>query len=337
VYLAARAATRPRPLSWESFAAGLCAGVAIWCHPMFAATTLPALAVATWFHWRVWREWWLMTAIGGLVGLGPLLAYNVRYSFPSLAFPDFGTPSTYSERLRIYAMQTLPRLLGFRSHEGVWLLGGVVGKVLYAVMLLIAAAGLVLAARRSRAGVVLLAATVVSPFVIGLLRPTNYYVDGRYAIVYFGPIVVGLAVAVVWLATRLRLPPTLAVFAPVLWAALFAYPFAHHLLEPDRATPNADVDAVISVLERAGIDRVGADYFVAIRIEWRSDERIRAATVGIPLVRFPRSQALVDATPDFKVAYVFFPGQEYTGSLRLPLELYDVVDAGGFKVYLPPG
>ncbi len=140
-----------------------------------------------------------------------------------------------------------------------------------------------------------------------------------------------------WLIGRLRVPYAFAVFVPALWTALVAFPFAHHLLEDDHATPNADVDAVIDVLDHAGIDRVGADYFVAIRIEWRSDEHIRVATVGIPLVRFPRSQALVDAAPDFKVAYVFFPGQEYTGSLRLPLDLYTVVDAGGFEVYLPPG
>jgi hypothetical protein len=337
VYLAARAATRQQPSRWESFGAGLCAGVAIWCHPMFAATALPALAVTTWFHRRAWRDWWLMTAAGGVVGLGPFLAYNVRYSFPSLHFPDFGTPSTYSERLQIYGMQTLPRLLGFRSYEGVWLLGDAVGKVLYVVVLLSAAAGLVQAARLSRAGIVLLVATAVSPFVIGLLRPTNYYIDGRYAIVYYGPIVVGLTVAAMWLIGRWHPPLALAVFAPVLWTALVAFPFAHHLLEHDDTTPNADVDAVIAVLDRAGIDRVGADYFVAIRIEWRSDEQIRVATVGLPLVRFPRSQALVDAAPDFKVAYVFFPGQEYTGSLRLPLDLYTVVGAGGFEVYLPPG
>jgi hypothetical protein len=337
VYLAARAASRPQPSRWESFGAGLCAGVAIWCHPMFVATTLPALAAATWVHRRAWRDWCLMTAIGGLVGLGPFLAYNVRYSFPSLHFPDFGTSSTYPERLQIYAMQTLPRLLGFRSQEGVWLLGGAIGKLLYGLVLLFAAAGLVVAARRSRAGIVLLVASAAAPFIVGLLRPTNYYIDGRYAIVYFGPIVVGLAVAAMWLISRLKVPLALAVFVPLLWTALVAFPFAHHLLEDDHATPNADVDAVIAVLDRAGIDRVGADYFVAIRIEWRSDEHIRVATVGIPLVRFPRSQALVDAAPDFKVAYVFFRGQEYTGSLRLPLELYTVVDAGGFAVYLPPG
>lgn len=337
VYLAARAATRAQPLPWEGFAAGLCAGVAIWCHPMFAAIALPALAVTTWFHWRAWREWWLVTAAGGAAGLGPLAVYNIRHSFPSLSFPDYGTPSAYFERLQIYGMQTLPRLLGFRSYEGVWLLGGIVGKLLYVAVLVVAAAGLVLAATRSRAGVVLLVATAVSPFVIGLLRPTNYYIDGRYAIVYFGPIVVGLAVAVMWVVARLQVPFGLAVFAPVLWAALVAFPFANHLLEDDNTVPNADVDAVIATLDRAGIDRVAADYFVAIRIEWRSDEHIRAATVGIPLVRFPRSQALVDAAADFKVAYVFFPGQEYTGSLRLPLDLYTVVDAGGFKVYLPPG
>jgi hypothetical protein len=127
------------------------------------------------------------------------------------------------------------------------------------------------------------------------------------------------------------------VLAPVLWTVFVAFPFANHLLEHDHTTPNADVDAVIAVLDRAGIDRVGADYFVAIRIEWRSDEHIRVATIDIPLVRFPRSQALVDAAPDFKVAYVFFPGQEQAASLRLPVELYTVVDAGGFKVYLPPG
>jgi hypothetical protein len=337
IYLAARGATRLQPSRWESFAAGLCAGVAIWCHPMFAATTLPALAVTTWFHRRAWRDWWLMTALGGLVGLGPFLLYNIRYSFPSLHFPDYGTPSTYSERLQIYAMQTLPRLLGFRSYEGVWLLGDVIGKVLYGLVLLGAAAGLVRAARHSRAGVVLLTATAATPLFVGLLRPTNYYIDGRYAIVYYGPIVVGITVAAMWVIARLKAPLALAVFVPALWTALVAFPFAHHLLEGDHATPNADVDAVISVLDHAGIDRVGADYFVAIRIEWRSDERIRTTVVGIPLVRFPRSQALVDAAPDFKVAFVFFPGQEYTGSLRLPVELYTVVDAGGFEVYLPPG
>jgi hypothetical protein len=337
VYLAARAAIRHQPSRWESFAAGVCAGVAIWCHPMFAATTLPALAVTTWFHRRAWRDWWLMTAAGGVVGLGPFLAYNIRYGFPSLHFPDFGTPSTYSERLQIYAMQTLPRLLGFRSYEGVWLLGSVVGKLLYGLVLAGAAVGLVHAARRSRAGVVLLVATAVSPFIIGLLRPTNYYIDGRYAIVYYGPIVVGLAVAGMWLIGRLHAPVALAVFAPVLWTVLVAFPFADHLLEHDHTTPNADVDAVIGVLDRAAIDRVGADYFVAIRIEWRSDEHIRVATIDLPLVRFPRSQALVDAAPDFKVAYVFFPGQEQAALLRLPVELYTVVDVGGFKVYLPPG
>jgi hypothetical protein len=337
VYLLARAATRRQPSPWESFAAGVCAGVAIWCHPMFAATTLPAIAAASWFHRRAWRDWWAMTALGGVVGLGPFIAYNLRYGFPSLHFPDYGTPSTYSERLEIYVVQTLPRLLGFRTYQGVWLLGDAAGKLLYLLVLSVAATGLVLAARRSRAGVVLLVASAASPFVIGLLRPTNFYTDGRYAIVYYAPVVVGLAVAVMWLVERVRLPAALTFMAPVLWVGLLAYPFAHRLLEHDHATPNADVDAVIAALDHAGIDRVGADYFVAIRIEWRSDEHIRVATVGLPLVRFPRSQAIVDAAPDAEVAYVFFPGQEYTASLRMPVDRYTVVDAGGFKVYLPRG
>ncbi|MEY3559429.1 MAG: hypothetical protein RL374_2135, partial [Actinomycetota bacterium] len=52
-------------------------------------------------------------------------------------------------------------------------------------------------------------------------------------------------------------------------------------------------------------------------------------------VLFPERQAEVMAAYPSDVAYVFLPGDEQVGALRLPVEEYERREVGGAVLYLP--
>jgi len=123
---------RELPRRWVMLA-GAGAGLAFYLHPMFIAVALPIMAVPCWIHRREIRRWWIPAAGSAIFVNMPLLLWNVRNSWPSLAQP---APSTESAPTRLGRFFTglLPRSFGLKNPGGDWIWGSV-SIVLYVVLL----------------------------------------------------------------------------------------------------------------------------------------------------------------------------------------------------------
>ncbi len=92
---------------------GVIAGFGFWLHPMFLATLVPMVAFVLWTVRRR-LDGWLCVIGGGILGCLPLLLWNAVNAWPSLETP-VKVPGTYTERLRTFAVDLLPRGFGLRD------------------------------------------------------------------------------------------------------------------------------------------------------------------------------------------------------------------------------
>jgi hypothetical protein len=132
-----------------------------------------------------------LLVVGGLVGSLPWLYANAHTGFASLkssSLPANGG-ATYGERFSVFFHYMLPLQLGVRAlGSGEWVGGGVVGKLLYAVVLVLIAAACARAvwvAVRERTTLVpaaLATGVVAYPFLYAAAPGTAFWNDGRYGI-----------------------------------------------------------------------------------------------------------------------------------------------------------
>jgi hypothetical protein len=144
----------------------------------------------------------VLVVAGGLVGSLPWLYANAHTGFASLKSSSLPANSgaTYGDRLSVFFHYMLPLQLGVRTvASGEWVGGNAVGKLLYAVLLLIIAAACVRAVwvavgkRRALVPAALVAGVVAYPFLYAAAPGTAYWQDGRYGIYLPALVVVLLA------------------------------------------------------------------------------------------------------------------------------------------------
>jgi hypothetical protein len=166
------------------------------------------------------------------------------------------------------------------------------------------------------------------------LTNLSFVDDGRYGIIAFPVLVLCFVAGIGPLLRRLPSPSWTVVAAA--WVLLLALPFVHKEAGTDLGDPNEQTQALIDAIEAEGFDRVAGNYFAVLPIEYLSDARIRVAVAGNPFViRLPHTQALVDATPADRLAYVFPPGPIGPTWVKLPVEQYRQVPVAGYVLYLP--
>jgi hypothetical protein len=257
---------------WEAAALGIVAGVGWWSSPQVLHFLVPA---GTWLVWRL-RARSLRLVPLGLVGaaLGalPWIWANVGSGFASLdRAPDrwvFGGP------FEVFFVYGLPMVLGLRRPiRLVWELPG--AKASYVVVLVGLVAAIALR-RPRRAGIVLLAVAAY-PLLFAALPTTYYYGEPRY-LDFLWPLLALLGGAAI-----AALPhPALRAGAVAGVLALAANGVAHLTqLEGPPGQPYEDISPrptgpLVRALDRAGIDHVYADYWVAYRLTWESHGRITA-------------------------------------------------------------
>ena len=110
---------------------GVLAGFGFWMHPMFLATLVPMVAFVLWTVRRR-LDGWISVIGGGILGCLPLLLWNAVNSFPSIETP-VKVPGTYTERLRTFAMDLLPRAFGLRDSGLNWYDDGL-GPIVYVAL-----------------------------------------------------------------------------------------------------------------------------------------------------------------------------------------------------------
>ena len=176
--------------------------------------------------------------------------------------------------------------------------------------------------------------------------------DGRYAIVGFPFLVIALVVGVRSLVVLIKWSQITGYVAPVmagiLWVAIFLIPWVNDYAPDVVDDPNANVQAIVDVLVAEKYEYAAGNYWLTLPIEYQSDRQVVTAVAGHPWgvvfpwqpqfpwgVRFADTQAEVMAAYPSDVAYVFLPGDEQVGALRLPVEEYERREVGGAVLYLP--
>jgi 4-amino-4-deoxy-L-arabinose transferase-like glycosyltransferase len=315
---------------------GALAGFAFWLHPMFLTVMVPIGALVLWSVRR--RIDAVLSAIGGgILGCLPLLLWNAVNGWPSLETP-VQVPGTYTERLRTFAVDLLPRAFGLRDFDLNWY-HEFWGPTLYVALPATIAFGLWTIARQctARGRIVIFVVLGVVFFLMALLRNLIYANDGRYAMISFPFVLIALAAGIDRLAgwrPPWRVIGVLTLVAAI-WIVGFVRPNAQPFLDQRGVDPNAQLDEIVDVLDERGINRVYGSYWAVLPVDFAGDNRIVSAVFPFWPIRFPDRQRVVGATPAENVAVIFMSNDENPALLLMPIENYERIVIGDRIVYLP--
>jgi hypothetical protein len=315
---------------------GAAAGFGFWLHPMFVSSLLPLVAFVLWTLRRR-LDAWISVVGGGILGCLPFLVWNALNGWPSLETP-VRVPGTYADRMRTFATDLMPRALGLKDATLEWH-HGVMGPLLYAAAIAVAAVGIWSLVRRpgprSRWLPVVVLAGVFP--IMALFRNLIYANDGRYGIIALPVIVVVLAVGVDHLAGKAPTWRAVAVIGVVaaVWFVGLVRPTAAPFLELRGTDPNAQLGEIVDVLDDAGIERIYGSYWATLPVDFAGDNRIVSGVFPFWPVRFPERQRVVESTPPDGVAVLFMRSDENPADLLLPADRYHRIEIGDRVVYLP--
>jgi 4-amino-4-deoxy-L-arabinose transferase-like glycosyltransferase len=302
---------------------GLAIGVGWWMSPNIAYYAAP---IAVWLvmrgHWKETRRV-LIAAAGFVAGASVWIAANVQSGFDSLHSPPWGGSSTYLSRFEYFWRAGLPFSLGLRRPwDSRWYLGRYFGFALFVVVLLTVAVAFGSAFRTRVPDLYLIAA---SPFIYAAFVGNWHLYEGRY--VYFIASMLPLLLGRVMEMRVGRVVVAVLVIVPGL---AFMVDFSYN-----RSTIGPSTAPIAAALERAGFHTAVAEYAVAYRLTFESDERV----IVIP-ASDDRHRAYVDLVRRSRPAYVF--ESEFAADddeLRRALDAhhirYRVIEAGHYVAVLP--
>jgi hypothetical protein len=283
----------------ESVGLGLVAGIGWWSSPQVLHVVVPC---GLWLAWTYRRRLAALARLVALAGVGaavgalPWLWANAHTGLAS--FDRDPNRWVFGGPYRIFFTYGLPMVLGLKAPITLgWQV--VAGKVLY-VALLGGFAAAILRWRPPALRPVLLTIALY-PLIFAALPTTYYYGEPRY-LDFLWPL---LALLAGWAVAAMPwLPARVLAVAGVL--ALTANGLSHMVrLEGPPGKPFEDISPrpvapLVAELDRLGIDRAYADYWVAYRLTFATDDRIRATP--LQLVRSPEEDRAVRNAA--KVAYV---------------------------------
>ncbi len=335
-----------RPSRRDAILLGLVVGVGLWQ----SAQLLPiALVSALWLIWR--RPATLRLAPLALacafVGFLPWLVSNVRHDWWSFSFPPGA--GTFVSRLRGTMNGALPMVFGVRVPFDLDWVGGVaIGGV---AMLAIYVALVIIVVRTRRTPVSLLAAVAVVFPLIAATSTFTWIVDEPRYLYILSPVFALLLAVMLTSWQRAAVAIGLATFVTT-FGLVRMNDSPQFEERADGMFVPADFRPLEAELDRLGVDRVYADYWVAYRLDFATDERIIAAEspqelytrvgrkVVVPLadhVRYPPYVTAVTRSP--RPGHVVIRGSVDESKLDVGLlraASYRRSEAGGFVIwYLP--
>jgi hypothetical protein len=322
---------------------GLVLGLAFWQTPQMVPIAVPALAWMVWRRPGSLRHIWVAVPLA-LIGAAPWLSYNARHDWSSLSLPFADT--SYIHRLRVFVSPLIGMTIGLRTpFTQELLLPRLVTYLVYVVLLVL----FVVSAIKTRTRLVslLYAVAIVFPFVYAIQPLTKVSSEPRYLLIATPVLTLLLAQLA---TTYARAIAALAIAAALSIVTLHRMDFtAQGGAQDPLAPPPADFRPLIATLDRVGLTRVYADYWVAYRLDFETHERIIAAnnrfrsatfmngqvTPPIDLWRYPPYAVKVAAASH---GFVFL--REATALNRIaPLlerHRYRRYAVGRFVVYAPP-
>jgi 4-amino-4-deoxy-L-arabinose transferase-like glycosyltransferase len=290
---------------------GLVLGLALWDDVQLVPVMLPLVGWTLWRRPQALRHLWAGLA-AGVVGALPWLLWNVHHHLNSF-HSSIADTTSYLHRLRLFASPLLPMLLAFRApFSQQALLGTAATDVLYGGLLILFAYG---AYRRRHENVALLyTVAIVFPFVYAIAAQTLFSQEPRYLLT-LAPVLVLLVAQVA--TTFPRALVLIAVAGVVSVVTLYRMDVWARTVPPDPPKAPRELGPLVRMLDRAGVDHVYAQYWVAYRIDFDTRERIVAAqsklvqltfSGGVPrpshwAVRWPPYVRQVDSAR--RVGFVF--------------------------------
>jgi hypothetical protein len=313
---------RDRPNGLDAAGLGVALGVGWWSSVQIGLVALPALAWLIWRRPNVLRYLPIATAAAIATAL-PWFVANFRSGWASLE--QSMTTETYWSRLHIFLTTGLPNTLGLRVPvTQQWLPTTKLGEVSFCLLL---AALLTLLVLRRRSLDVVAAVVVALPFIYAMSGFTGYAGEPRY----LGLLAPLLALLAGGLLSDLRLA-LLGLIAVTALSVVgldrlrdaggFRYGNA-----PTTVTP------VIRTLDRTGVTRARADYWVAFRVTFLTRERIIVAPTGKS--RYPRYAEIVAQSA--RAARIFVSGTSEEAPQRASLldAGYRRIPTGPYVLYVP--
>jgi hypothetical protein len=328
VLLALRILDRDRRW-WVAGAAGLVAGIGWWSSPEIAYFLVPAglLLAAAWVEdYREGRRSNLLagvsaTVAGSIVGAFPWLWNNVQSGFRSLRPSAFATPPGapgFRGRFDLFVHYSVGMLVSVRDlATGRWLGGKAVGGVLLVLFLTFLVLALVTCLKRWDRSTAIAVGVIVFPLLLSLSPATWFWETGRY-IGYVVPLyVMVLAVGAEEMgrrwsgrrsgshrhrtdgssAGRLILGAAVAALLATTVASFVKDPTPGIRLTSSWSDPNGPSRGTVQSLERAGVNRGYADYWVAYRLDFLSDGRLQLTVGHGDFVRWPQLDHQVRTDP----------------------------------------
>jgi Dolichyl-phosphate-mannose-protein mannosyltransferase len=333
---------------------GLVFGLAFWQTAQIVPVAVGVIAWTIWKETRSLRHLWA-AAIAACVGALPWIVWNARHGWESLELGGHGQPL---QSLRFLASPSLPMITGLRApYSTELLLPAALTYLIYVALVALFVYG----AYRTRHRTASLLYVVVAMFPLAFaLSPKTVLALGRPRyLVVLTPL---LALLFAQFATRFsRAVAVLAVAATVSVVTLY------RMDEWFRATPARvtheqglgprrtaqwvprDLSGLVSTLDRLGINRVYADYWLAYRLTFDTRERIIATENFLDEVNVDGGRATPPTNTDARYppyerevretrhAFVFYrptvdtvpiiPRLERLGYRRIPVD--------SFVVYAP--
>ena len=265
-----------RPSRRDAAVFGLLLGLGFWQTLQIVPIAAPALLWLTIRRPAVWRHAWIAVP-AALVGALPWLVSNVRHDWWSFRLPSDNTG--YLTRLRGGIDATIPMQLSLRvPFSSEWLFGTAISGLIYAALI-----GLFLVVgwrtRRQRVSLFFLIVAAY-PFLYALSGLTWLTDEPRYVVL----VVPAFAVLFALPATTLTRAALVLVIAGALSTAVLTrwIEWSHdpnHGAALSRKT--VDIGPAVAALDRAGIDRLYADYWIAYRITLDTRERLIASEADL--------------------------------------------------------
>jgi hypothetical protein len=323
---------------------GFTFGLAWWATPQALTLAVPAVA---WLFWRrrdVFRHAWLAGA-AAIIGSLPWIVSNVRNDWFSFRAPR--PENSVADRVHNLFATTLPSALGPRLPFTLeWVGGAFVGTCLYAALL--AAVVWTVVRGPTQLGP-LLPVLVAFPAFYALSPYTWLITEPRYLIL-LGPALALVVVAAGGTPGRsAAIACVLASLTTVGIGSLTRHNVA--IAHSDGVAVPTDGDPLLRTLEARDVRHAYADYWIAWRIVFESDEKIIAVPGGGRVLRaapdrgsrdpgeagrYPPFYRSVTASPN--PAFVFLAGssREAESRRRLLGRGYRRLRAAEFIVYVRP-
>jgi len=342
--LALRLVERPSHVRVGIF--GLVVGLSIWQSQQLVPVVLPVIAWTLWKQPRWIRQVWVALPLA-VIGALPWIIWNVRHDWGSL-HSTLSETTSYQHRLRIFVSPLMPMLLGLRTpFTQEKLLPGPASLVAYAVLLALFAYGAY--ATRGRNTSLLFLVIAVYPFIYALAPQTLFDQEPKYLLV-LSPAIVLLLASVAKSYWRGFLVIALALAVSVVTLRRMETYF--RTVPPFPPAAPRDLRPLTSTLDGLGVSRVYADFWLAYRLTFDTNERIIAAQNKFQRLTFVNGVAIASHHPyirhreyervvqsDPRHGFVFFRrslGRVRSYTAELARHGYRRLVVGPFVVYAPP-